>query len=969
MIASATDLNSQPTSFNYDGLNRLTSNNFPDNGQTTYCYSDFTGSCYSSTLPPYEITTIKMTSSANFISTTQVDGLSRTAQTQIKSDTEGTDFTDTTYDALGRVATVSNPHRNGSLSTDGVTAYRYDPLGRVCVIIPPDGTTPSGTTCPTTAPTNDIFKTYSGNCATVTDQAGRARRTCSDALGRVVSASEDPGGLNYLTSYGYDALNNLTSVLQAGSRQRTFTYNSLSQLLTATNPESGTITYTYDNDGNVLTKTDARNVMTTYTYDSLNRLTNKSYSDGTPVARFYFDSGFVPGGATPQNTIGRLVTAQTPITDSAFSYDKMGRVLWNVQATPLNCCSTGWTLNYSYDLMGNMTSFSNGVGTTFSYTYDGAARPTTLTSSLVDAQHPAAIFTTDATNGYFPNGALRKAAFGNGLTQSNLYDKRLQPCRLDVANSSAMLLLTCNDPTPTGNVLDLSMNYNLGVSDNGNVSGWNATGAQSFARTYTYDTLNRVQTMADSATSQSCKGLSWTDDPWGNRTDQNLTLGTCGQFHATADAQNRLHDTSNFYQYDAAGNMTHDASHSYTYDAENRITAVDAGNTANYYYDAQGYRVHHLVGTTMEYLYDLQGRVVSEFLPSGGLNAYYMYFGGSFVAEYESLTTYFVHHDHLGSTRLLTNYPSPTPLRECDDYYPYGELISCGDTSGTTHKFTAKERDSESGLDNFGARYFGSSLGRFMRPDPSNVSGDIVDSENPQAWNMYSYVLNNPLDAVDPDGLDYNLLGGDRCLQDVECDKQGYVLDKKGNRVVVTDQQINGSNGLAKIDVNGNLQINTAQGTFQGQFFDPNIGANGAAIIPQAIVTPSYEEQKFMALQDAGAMATPGVNAALAITSPQLIFMGGATVALSGAGSTLTLEAGEIAASPGEVAELSQAVTQGGRAAVKKALRSFAKRLAQHQADLARYQAQGGYTSSTMSEIKHFETMIRLAEEYLIKNP
>jgi RHS repeat-associated protein len=68
------------------------------------------------------------------------------------------------------------------------------------------------------------------------------------------------------------------------------------------------------------------------------------------------------------------------------------------------------------------------------------------------------------------------------------------------------------------------------------------------------------------------------------------------------------------------------------------------------------------------------------------------------------------------------------------------------------HKFTGKERDSESGLDNFDARYLGSSLGRFMSPDPSSIGGDIVDSEYPQAWNMYSYVLNNPLNAIDPDG-------------------------------------------------------------------------------------------------------------------------------------------------------------------------------------------------------------------------
>jgi RHS repeat-associated protein len=57
-------------------------------------------------------------------------------------------------------------------------------------------------------------------------------------------------------------------------------------------------------------------------------------------------------------------------------------------------------------------------------------------------------------------------------------------------------------------------------------------------------------------------------------------------------------------------------------------------------------------------------------------------------------------------------------------------------------KFTGKERDSESGLDNFGARYNASALGRFMSPNPGNVG---VNRLNPQSWNAYGYSLNNPL--------------------------------------------------------------------------------------------------------------------------------------------------------------------------------------------------------------------------------
>jgi RHS repeat-associated protein len=68
------------------------------------------------------------------------------------------------------------------------------------------------------------------------------------------------------------------------------------------------------------------------------------------------------------------------------------------------------------------------------------------------------------------------------------------------------------------------------------------------------------------------------------------------------------------------------------------------------------------------------------------------------------------------------------------------------------HHFTGKERDDESGLDNFGARYYLSALGRFMSPDDG--SGVYSDPTNPQSWNLYSYVLNNPLTGVDPDGHD-----------------------------------------------------------------------------------------------------------------------------------------------------------------------------------------------------------------------
>ncbi len=82
------------------------------------------------------------------------------------------------------------------------------------------------------------------------------------------------------------------------------------------------------------------------------------------------------------------------------------------------------------------------------------------------------------------------------------------------------------------------------------------------------------------------------------------------------------------------------------------------------------------------------------------------------------------------------------------DFMPFGEQILGG--SGTNRKFTGKERDSESNLDNFGARYDSSQTGRFLSVDPS---GKGANPANPQTWSGYAYALNNPLAYVDRNGL------------------------------------------------------------------------------------------------------------------------------------------------------------------------------------------------------------------------
>lgn len=286
---SVKDANDNTTGYTYDSMLRPLVTSYPDGGQKTLCYTDVGGASCTAAGPPYQtVTTTKLTSTLNMVNTTVYDSLGRLTQQQLNSDPQGTVYTVTTYDSLGRQSTVSNPYRSVSDPTYGVTTTQYDALGRTTKVIPPDGTTTS----------NNSATSYVDNCATVTDQAMKARKSCMDGLGRVTQLFEDPLGLNYETDYQYDPLDNLLRVDQKGSaptdatqwRTRTFVYDLLSRKTSATNPESGTTTYTYDNNGNVFTKTSpapnqtgTTTVTTTYTYDALNRLIQKSYSDTTPT--------------------------------------------------------------------------------------------------------------------------------------------------------------------------------------------------------------------------------------------------------------------------------------------------------------------------------------------------------------------------------------------------------------------------------------------------------------------------------------------------------------------------------------------------------------------------------------------------------------------------------------------------------------------------------------------------------------
>jgi len=278
------------------------------------------------------------------------------------------------------------------------------------------------------------------------------------------------------------------------------------------------------------------------------------------------------------------------------------------------------------------------------------------------------------------------------------------------------------------------------------------------AQSYNYDGLNRLMGVGETG------GTAWSQT---FAYDRNGNQAVTATFPMTGMAVNQLDrydlGTNRLVKYndgtalpagvyDAAGNLTnHRDLGALGYDAENRMTQVTSGASSGYGYDGEGRRVRRVTGGVgWTYVYDALGRLAAEV-------------GGTAGSGISYLTA-----DQLGSTRVVTNGSGVRTM--CSDYLPFGEQmttgspgssrggVGCYGMAGTVaQRFTGKERDAETGLDYFGARYMSSAQGRFTHPDLKLFPDAVYD---PQSWNKYGYVRNNPLRLVDPNGEDWKDVAG-----------------------------------------------------------------------------------------------------------------------------------------------------------------------------------------------------------------
>lgn len=748
---TSTDPNTQVTRItSYDSMLRPTEIQYPDGGESTASYTPTTVTANS-----YQTSNVYGTTE------TQLDGYGRPSRVVVANGQSGNPWyqTDTCYDANGNTSFSSYAYQGTGLNASKVCSgsgdsYVYDVLGRVTSLTRANGEMRS--------------YSYVGRATQSVDENGATRISQIDGLGRPTivceismnnkmpggsgsptSCGTDIAGNGFTTTYSY-ALATPTTTITQGAQTRTFQTDWLGRTTSVTEPESGTTTYSYAYNSTGLTVTRKRPqanqtnpatlTTTTTQYDSLGRLVSIQYTDGTPNKTFTYDISN-PWGTSVQNPKGRMVYAGISNAQSIYSYDPMGRVEWSGQCAPSNCGSSDYSTSYTYDWLGNVLTSADGSGATDTYTYSLANEVLSITSSVNDSKHPPNLL-SNVQNGVF--GPL-SWNLGNGLTGVRQYDGLGR-------TSGGWVCSNSSQPSCSGGsqVYGFTSNWKGAELKGASDSSLNQT------NTYGYDEFGRLNSLT--VNSGTAGSYAYVYDRWGNRWYQNETSGSGGpqpqlSFNTSTNqiTQGTCNPpTASQYCYDAAGNMTADGFHTYTFDAEGNVTAVDGGSAAKNTYDALNRRVRvDQVAGSVEYIFNPAGQHTSSWDPINHWEANgWAFWGSATVAFYGNGQTQFEHQDWLGTERARTTYNGQ--LAGTYSSLPFGDGYSYTGNDWLYYHFATLDHDSSSNTEHTQFRQYSSTQGRWMRPDPYIGSYDFT---NPQSFNRYAYVGNNPLAYTDHFGL------------------------------------------------------------------------------------------------------------------------------------------------------------------------------------------------------------------------
>ena len=627
----------------------------------------------------------------------------------------------------GSCLRASLPHAPGVIP-EWVT-YQYDGLGRLS--------------------NNDMLShggknsfVYKGNTTTTVNDRNGWKKVSVDPIGKIRKVTvRDPEGDVSNTDYKYNNRGCLKEALlprTEGTQQHTFTYDDAGRLVAGNRAESGHEEYTYNADGTLASRTDAKGQRADYFYNSKKWLTSIKRFDADGQIRpeqcvtYFYDTNPFEVSFS-QNAEERLTAAQwgdenvlPGLIAEMYSYSSHGLIAAKrIRIKRVGTC-VDIDLNYTYDNVGRISGISYTGGTVLTYVCDSMGRQSTLTSG-------SDVLIRDAV--YSPSGFL--VSFQQLIPGTDEYITETREinsrCQLD-------RIVAEHEGNP---LVDLEYEYSQKdgrlAADIDRIIGERTE--------YDYDSRGRLKTVNNTEKDWET-GFEY--DGFGSLTTKKQKNGRGRSFEAKHNPRTNRVQMSEI-EYDANGNIINHFGMKLSFDIENRLIEVRHAlkGVEKYAYDKGNLRIwkKSFDGTEDFYLYGADNKLLATYQlmedRSGdirlSLTENNIYFANRLMRSHNEAVVL----DLIGNVKASSNRNANRRMK----YAPFGEENAA--TRENRIIFGTYIRDEISGLDYAKRRYYSPELGRFISPDPYIKS---IHLDNPDSWNRYAYVENDPINNIDPNG-------------------------------------------------------------------------------------------------------------------------------------------------------------------------------------------------------------------------